>query len=187
MTRNRFAHTMMLVMALATIATSATPAADVWVEKIREYTNNKFVLMPIKKTPDVVLVYLCRPNAGAFWAYKFTDDTLRDARLLLRGYAVYNTSDRRSQHHGQGVFFLAEGGPMFERAKIPDERVQPSGFADMTIVARNKDNQEVAFPLGRISAQTAKELSETCLSSSFPRVLHKCVPVGHAAPCRPAP
>jgi hypothetical protein len=177
---------LLLGIALVALASAATLAADTWVAKIREYTNNRYALVQIKKTPDVVLVYLCQPNGNAWWAYKLTDETLRDAHILLRGHAVYNNYDAGGQQHGQGVFFGHERGPLFERARVPNERVPPSGFADVTIVARNKAQQQVTYPLGRISAETARELSEKCLSSSFPRVLHKCVPIGHAAPCRPA-
>lgn len=171
---------------LATAGSTRAPAqVDRWQQKLNEYVNTKHHMILVTKRPEIVVVYLCQPGGRGWWAYKLTNETLRRANFKLRGMAVYNTYPVGGQSHGQGVFFGHEKGPLTERAPVANEQFKPIGGAAMSLeVMSDAGLQEL--DLGAIPAKVVAEIASKCLGRSFPRVLHRCVPVGHAAPCRPA-
>lgn len=156
----------LVVSAFVPFASALAQTDTTWDDKIKEYLRNDYLLTVVAKTPDVVLAYLCRPNGNAWWAFKLTN--YREGGIRLRGHAKYNTYGMpgTGRGHGQGVIFYHDTGPMFERERIKDERVPVSGFAEITIVARN-DNREplVTFSLGRMTASTAP-VTSSCWRNS---------------------
>jgi hypothetical protein len=175
----------LFVGALAASAPPGAAQADKWQEKINHYVNRGYQMIVVTRTPEVVVVYLCHPGGRARWAYKLTNTALLKPNLKLHGVAVYNTYDVKGRGQGEGVFLGHDPGPRTERARIKDERFPPLPWA-ATSIQLNTEAGPRELQLGKISPKAIAEIASKCVGSSFPRVLHQCVPVGHAAPCRPA-
>lgn len=163
-------------LALALLAASASCALaqrDTWDDKISQYVDReKYLMTVIKKTADATVVYLCKPNGNAWWAFKINDPTFKRATIKLSGASSYNTYDAGGQAHGQGVFFGHERGPLPERAFVLNERFAPLSTARLSISAATERGERRELDLGALSPKAITEIADKCRAQSFPRVLH---------------